>query len=72
MSNVALLSQVYRGKWFINPAFAISQGPVLAALMNGQTVMEPFSDRTEEDACNYAYAIKPGAANVGPFLKIPV
>jgi len=67
MSNVALLSQVYRGKWFINPAFAISQGPVLAALMNGQTVMEPFSDRTEEDACNYAYAIKPGAANVGPY-----
>ncbi len=67
MSNFVLLSQIFRGKWLIEPNFAFSQGPLLAGLINGQTAMEPYSETLEDEAVQYAYAIKPGAANVGPY-----
>ena len=67
MSQFVLLSQIFRAKWFIDPAFAFSQGPVVSALINGQTAIEPYDDSNEEGACQYAYAIKPGAESVGTY-----
>jgi len=67
MSNFVLLSQIFRGKWFIEPNFALSQGPILAGLINGQTAVEPYDESTEQKACNYAYSLKPGADAIGTF-----
>jgi signal peptide peptidase SppA len=60
MQTFQLLSHILKGKWAIDPFFAIRQGPVVASLLNRQTELGLgiISDTTEGNP-KY-YAVKPG------------
>jgi ClpP class serine protease len=73
MHQAALFSNILRSKWLLDPLFVMSQGPVIAGLVNRQSVVgEPTSlDNSQESkewrAVAEAYAIKPGAGAVGQY-----
>jgi protease-4 len=58
MNSTKLLSAVLRGKWAIDPIFALSQGAVIANLINPATVLNGGEVKKIS-----AYAISPKAAN---------
>lgn len=58
MNSTKLLSAVLRGKWLIDPVFAMSQGAVIANIINPATIL----NGTEVKKIS-AYAISPKAIN---------
>lgn len=58
MNSTKLLSAVLRGKWLIDPVFAMSQGAVIANIINPATTLNGGEVKK-----NSAYAVSPKAAN---------
>jgi protease-4 len=48
MHSIRLVSAILKGKWYIDPDFALAQGPVVAGLLNNQTALFPITSDTED------------------------
>jgi len=48
MHPIRLVSAILKGKWYIDPDFALAQGPVIAGLLNRQTELFPLAADTAE------------------------
>jgi protease-4 len=48
MHPIRLVSAILKGKWYIDPDFALAQGPVVAGLLNNQTALFPIKSDTED------------------------
>ena len=55
MNPIQLISAILKGKWLIEPNFAISQGHVIASILNKQAVIQ-----NPEQDLNSAFAIQSG------------
>src|SRR5660397_178983 len=40
MHSIQLLSAILKGKWLVEPNFAITQGSIIASIINRQSLME--------------------------------
>jgi ClpP class serine protease len=49
MHPVRLISAILKGKWYIDPDFALAQGPVVAGLINNQTALYPIGIKEETE-----------------------
>ena len=66
MHPVRLISEVYRNKWFIEPLYAMQQGSVIAAFLNGNlAVSEPAADEDENKLKCFAIDAKTPTARFG-------
>ena len=48
MNPVRLISAILKGKWYIDPDFALAQGPFVAGLLNNQTSLLQINADTED------------------------
>ncbi len=63
MNNFSLSSAIFRGKWYVEPLFAISQGPILHGLLvNNNLVATSSYENKELQACAVAYAQASGSS----------
>ncbi len=59
MNNFLLASSILRGKWYVEPLFALSQGSLLQGLLENKLALEPPTYESKElEACATAYAVQ--------------